>query len=565
VIGALLRNLFVNGRRALHNALVLLFGRGRRVDFVRIEIQGDLPLRRERRRVPRFLRRFFPPPPPITFEEIDRVLGVVEKDPRARGVLLVVGPLRMGWGKLGALRARLWALREAGKELAVHVAAAGNPEYYLASAGSRIGLSPAGSLWLTGLAAEVRFYKDALEKISTRAEVVGAGRYKTAFDPFVRSEMTPEHREAVEAILDDLSGELSRAIAQGRGMEEKAVQRLIDQGPYRPAQAEAARLVDAVAYEEEFEKRLGDQVRVMPFDRYLRIVRRPYEWVPLLRRPVLGFVDVSGILHTGKSTRAPLRGATAGHETVCKALEAARKNRRVRAVILHVDSRGGSGLAADLIWHEVRRLREAKPVVAYMGDVAASGGYYVACAADRVIASPTTLTGSIGVLAGKLNVSGLLSRLGVRTEVLKRGASADLLSPSRGFTAEERERMEQHIRAFYDDFVDRVAHSRDLPREKVAEAAEGRVWTGLRAAGLGLVDELGTFARAVECARERAGIRPGAYAPLVRLGREPAMPTLPGDGPWLGALEEAIGALGALDLLAGDAALCLWPLDVRVR
>jgi protease-4 len=553
---ALLRNLFVNLGRLVHRLLLA----HHRIDFVRIELKGEIPVRRARRRVPFFLRRLVPRPPALSFEELDEILRRIAEDRRLRGLLLVVRRLRGGWGQLVALRARLTRLREAGKEVAVWIEEAGNREYYLASAGSLLALAPAGHVGLVGLAAEVRFFKSALEKVSAEAEVVAAGRYKTAFDPFTRNEMTPAHREAVEAILDDLSTEMVRAIALGRELDEERVRRLVDEGPFNPPRAREAGLVDVVCYEDELHKRLGEKARVAPLARWARAARRRYDWAPLWRRRVVGFVDVSGLIHAGESSRAPGR-ATAGHETVCQALEAARKDRRVAAVLLHVSSRGGSGLASDLIWREVRRLRDEKPVVAYLGDVAASGGYYVACGAHHVVASAGTLTGSIGVLAAKLNLGRLLDRLGVRTEVLRRGKSADWSSPARGLTEIERERLAADVGVFYEDFVAKVAESRGLARERVAEAAEGRVWTGARALGLGLVDELGDFALALTRARERAGL--GAQVPLVTVGREPPMRGLAGVLPW--PVGEVAGALGELTLLQGDRWLCLPPFDVEVR
>lgn len=557
------RNLVVNAARLLHNTLHWRH----RVDYVRFSIQGALPLRRTQRRVPWLLRRFFPPGEEITFEELDRELARVEGDGRVRGVVLSLGTLKMGWGQLAALRARLSTLRAAGKDLVVCLREAGNAEYYVATAARFIVLSPAGYLGLTGLSAETRFYKDALTKLSTETEVVSAGKYKTAFDPFTRAQMSEAHREALEAILEDLFGELVCAVAGGRGMEPDAVRPLIDLGPYNPSRAKEAGLVDALAYEDELEALLGEgKVRLAPAAEYGRVARRPGEWIPLWRRRLIGYVSLSGIIHMGESARLPGRGVTAGHETVCKALTAARRDRRVAAVVLHVDSRGGSGLASDLIWREVSRLRDEKPVVAFLGDVAASGGYYAACAASHLVASAGTLTGSIGVLAGKLNLAGLLSRLGVRTEVLKRGASADLFSTTRGFTADERERFEGDIQAFYRDFVGKVAESRKLPRDRVEAAAEGRVWTGARALGLGLVDELGTFALALSRAREKAGIPEGAPAPLVTFGGEPVRPALLGRGPWIpGALEEAVAELAALEKISGERILCLWPWKIEVR
>jgi protease-4 len=562
ILWRLLRNLLVNAARFVRNGLGALFRRKGAIDFVRIELKGKLPVRRTRRAPPWFLRRFFPPPARITFEELDRRLTRIEGDARVRGVLLLLRHVSLGWGELVSLRKRLTALRDKGKELVVCLQEAGNAEYYLASAGNFVVLAPAGHLGLTGLAAEVRFYKETLHKLSAEAEVIAAGKYKSAFDPYTRTEMTPAHREAVEAILDDLSSELVTAVAEGRKQSPEAVRQRIDEGPYNPGRAKECGLIDAVGYEDEVEKLLGrEKLRICDAHAYERMGPIAYDWIPLFGQHGLGYIALHGIIHTGESTRMPGRSATAGDETLRKAIDAARKARRVRAVVLHIDSRGGSGLASDLIWRAVLQLREKKPVIAYLGNVAASGGYYVACAANHVVASPGTLTGSIGVLAGKLNLGGLFERLGVRTEVLKRGASADLSSAIRGFTGEERERLERDIRFFYDDFVAKVAESRKLPREAVAEAAEGRVWTGTRALGLRLVDELGGFGVAVQRARELAKLP--ARAPVWNVGLEAAVPSLP-SGPWV-SFAEVLGDLGELTLLAEEAMLCLSPYELRIR
>jgi protease-4 len=234
-----------------------------------------------------------------------------------------------------------------------------------------------------------------------------------------------------------------------------------------------------------------------------------------LRPRCVGVVAVRGTIHSGESRAAPFSGPTAGDRTVCAALEAARKNKRVRAVVLYVDSRGGSSLASDLMWRAVERLRAEKPVVACFGNYAASGGYYVATGCDRIFASPGTITGSIGVLAGKLDLSGLWSRLGVKVEVLRRGARGDLYSTHRSLDDAERARLEADISAVYDDFVSRVAEGRKLSHEAVHDVAQGRVWTGARALEHKLVDALGTFDDALAHARERAGFRAGATPPVV--------------------------------------------------
>jgi protease-4 len=358
------------------------------------------------------------------------------------------------------------------------------------------------------------------------------------------------------------------AIAQGRGLEVARVRELADTGPRTAPEARDAGLVDRLGYRDQaydaMRARVGTGAELLFADRW-RPQRRPH--LPKRRQDHVALVEVRGGIVSGRTRRTPM-GRQAGSDTVGAALRAATKDEQVRAVVLRVDSPGGSAVASDTIWREVCQVRDAgKPVVVSMGATAASGGYYIACAADVIVALPSTLTGSIGVFGGKMVVRGLLDRLGLTTGTVSQGARSLMFSPRQGFSEDERERLAATIDAIYDDFVDKVARGRHRPVAEIENVARGRVWTGSDALGIGLVDELGGLRDALRIARARAGLPADApvshavhVSPLGRLARvknteDPraaVSATLPG-------LSDLTAALG----LPGAAALRMPPITLR--
>jgi len=398
--------------------------------------------------------------------------------------------------------------------------------YVLATAFDELWLQPGGELGLLGVALETTFVRGSLDKLGLEPEFDQRHEYKNAADRIMRTEFTRAHREALDRIVESVFTDAVEEIARGRRLDPAAVRALVDGGP-RPAQAAMdAGLVDRLGYRDEaiaaIRRRVGDDAELLFADRWRP---RRHGRLPRRHRGHVALVPVQGAITSGRSRRGPM-GRTAGSDTVGAALRAAAADDRVRAVVLRVDSPGGSAVASETIWHEVVRLRQAKPVVVSMGALAASGGYYVACPADRIVALPATLTGSIGVFGGKVVVQALMARLGLTSAAVERGEHARMFSARRVFDDDEKRNLAASMDAIYDDFVGKVARGRGRRREEIEVVARGRVWTGRDALDAGLVDELGGLRDAVRVARSRAGlpddapVRPAIHlGPLARLGR----------------------------------------------
>jgi protease-4 len=383
-------------------------------------------------------------------------------------------------------------------------------EYYLATAADRISLAPAGSLDVTGLSSEAIFFLGGLEKLGIQADIIQMGRYKAAAEPFTRKDMSPEHREMMESLVDDLYGQLIEGVTGGRGLEPAAARELLDRGPFMAKEALSAKLVDRLAYEDEVESELvevcGGATKI-DHQTYSRRRGREVQRRALQRSTAtLGLLHVCGTIKSGESIPGPEGANGVGAATLATALEELRERDDIRAVVLRVASPGGSGLASDLMWRELVRTRETKPVVVSCGDVAASGGYYVAVAGAPVFAEPGTITGSIGVIAGKANLRGLYDRLGVTKEFVTRGKHAKIHSDYLPLEGDERARLQAEAEGFYEIFLDKVADARKLSHEAAASVAEGRVWTGRQAWARGLVDELGGIEEALGAAKKLVGI-----------------------------------------------------------
>jgi protease-4 len=384
-----------------------------------------------------------------------------------------------------------------------------------------------------GLRLESLFLRGVLDRLDIKPEVVRIGRYKSAGERFTRDRTSPEDREQLEALADDLYGELVEGIAKGRGLAPEVVRDLIDRGPYHARAAVEAGLADGCLYPDEVERALealmpeppGDRpgprrVRLVEATLYHAIRVGDTGWRPLFNGlPRIAYVVARGAIGSGRGHRGI---ASDGYREL---FEVIRRDERVRGVVLRIDSGGGDAVASDLLCRSVSLVTEEKPVVVSMGDVVASGGYYMASAADEVLAEAGTVTGSIGVVGGKVNLEGLYRRIGVAKEAIERGARAGLLSESRGFTPDERSAVRGEMAALYETFVGRVARGRGLSVDDTREMAEGRVWSGSRARQIGLVDAIGGPLEALLAARRRAGLR--RDEPVV-IDRHPRLPPIPG-------------------------------------
>ena len=494
-----------------------------------------------------------------------RALHEAADDRRVVGLVARVGG-SLSWTMAQELRAGVAAFAGSGKPaLAWAETFVDGPRdlaaYALASAFPEIWLQPSGGLGLLGVSAQTTFLRGALDKLGVQPELEQRYEYKNAVDRISRTELTPAHRESLERLTGSIFSRALADIAHGRRMTVEHVRELVETGPRTAPEARDARLVDHLGYRDQayaaLRERLPEDAELLFADRW-----KPRPGLPSLpgrSRGHVALVEVRGDITSGRSRRGP-GGRQVGADTVAAGLRAARTDDSARAVLLRVDSPGGSAVASDTIWREVCRVREAgKPVVVSMGDAAASGGYFVACPADVVVALPATLTGSIGVFGGKFVVADLLERMGLSTGVVEQGSRARMYSARRPFRPNERERLGAILDGIYADFVAKVASGRGLSPAAVEAVARGRVWSGADALEVGLVDVLGGLREATRIARERAGlaedapVQPAGHVPpLARLGRprssEDPRARLGSALPQLDDLAAALGLPGGSEL-----------------
>lgn len=458
-------------------------------------------------------------------KSLDR-LKAAEDDDNITGVVLHLKQPTIGLGKVNEFREAIARVREKGKKVVAWMDDGTTKDYLIAADCDQIVMPESGTLMVVGLRVEVMFYKQLLDWLDVEFDVLRVGEYKSAAEPYTRTEMSPEFREEMEAILDDNFDQVVGIISESRGLERDRVQELIDQGPFTANEARELGLIDHVAYEDELNDLLKPEGEE---DREVEITRRYAKnrvntdftgfagfmnMMNLLtgadsgprktRTPKIAVIHATGMIVTGKSGTDLLGSESMGSETIIKAIETARDDDSVKAVVLRIDSPGGSALASDLMWRALEELD--KPFVASMGDVAASGGYYIAMGADYIFAEPGTITGSIGVIGGKLATDGLYNKIGLTTTVLSRGANSGLLTSGQKFSESERKAMTKLLHAIYDQFTGKAAKGRNMEQVDLEKLARGRVYTGNSAVEIGLVDEIGTLHAAMNKARELAGI-----------------------------------------------------------
>jgi protease-4 len=478
---------------------------------------------------------------------VEGILGAKD-DRRIKGLLLTIDGTTIGLAKIQELRDAVLEFRKSGKWAAAFMETVGEfspgtKEYYLATSCDTIWIAPSGDVSLTGVRLEVPFIRGSLDKLGIYPDFDHIGKYKTFKNLITDTSMTPAYRESMEAVADGFYGQVRAGIAAGRGLSAAQVSSLIDRGPFTGPRAFEAKLVDNLGYRDQLETHLkeknGGVLPIITLRSYLRSGRL-YDGGTRV-----ALIYAMGAVARGESGYDPIvAGPIMGSDTLAEAIKKAREDASIKAIVLRVDSPGGSYVASDLIWHQVALTRGVKPVVASMSDVAASGGYFVAMGADRIIAEPATLTGSIGVLAGKFVTRGFWEKLGVTREAVQRGRHAAFYSGSARYTPEERAIFEQWLRRIYLDFVEKAAKGRDKSFGQIDAIAQGRVWTGEDAMRLGLVDEIGGLALAISRALERAGVEPTGRANLV---------VFP---PPKGLLQELLGGgeetRSTLDVLAAD-------------
>ena len=453
--------------------------------------------------------------PPPTVRSVVTALRKAKVDRRITSVIIRPTGTAALWGKVQEVRDAILDFKTSDKPIIAYLEYGGEQEFYLASACDKVFLMPTASLDLTGIASYELFLRGTLDKIGAYPDALHIGEYKTAANTMTERTFTPPHREMAESLNRDLYEQLVKGIAAGRLKPEPEVRQLIDHGPFLPEDAVRAGLVDDVAYEDE----LDDKVRLgnagVKFLEHQDYRSASATSLGLNRGPRIAILYAVGIIGSGESSYDSPQGEVVGSDTIVRYLRKARADDSIKAIVLRVDSPGGSALASDVIWREVQMTRNVKPVIASMSDVAASGGYYIAMPAHKIVAEPATLTGSIGVVMIKFVIDGTLKKLGMNMESVSQGRYANLYSPIRPFSPEERAKVQEHMQATYDAFVEKAAAGRRTTPEKIDAVAQGRVWTGQQAKQIGLVDELGGLERALAVAKEHAKIPANTEVELV--------------------------------------------------
>ncbi|MBK7770144.1 MAG: signal peptide peptidase SppA [bacterium] len=528
-----------------------------------------------------------------TFSETLFGLLRAAKDERITGLVLDIRAAELDWAKIEELRGAIGAFREQGKPVVAYLEAGFTRDYALATAADRIVLAPEANLMVLGLSAEMAFLKDTLAKLGMEADFVHVGAYKSAPERMTRSSASDANREMVESIVGDQFDALLDMLADGRGADRDEVERWVDQGLFDGQGAVAAGLADTLMYYDDMlEDEFPDDDVTFLEDYLLESPRQTQA------AGKVAMVFVTGVIMPGESRFDNLQGKIAGSESIIEDLQAAADDESVDAVILRVDSPGGSALASDLIWHEIAELRKEKPVIVSMSGMAASGGYYVACLGDSIFADKGTLTGSIGVFAGKMNRQEMYRKIGVNREFVTRGENALLFSDEGVFTDAQRTLFQAQMDGFYERFLGKVADGRKLTRDQVHEVAQGRVWTGRQGVERGLVDGVGGLERSLDAAKRRLGVDPEARVTvltyvepmswmekmLLRSLREGGMTRLAarmgvdagavGRGPVAGAVDLLAGGLArtlrddgtlAAAAMLDGRALALMPVSIRIR
>ena len=524
-------------------------------------------------------------------------------DERLDAVVLHISSPQIGWAKLNELRTGIAKIRQKGRKVYAWLESADTKDYLLASACDQIILPESGMLMLPGLRAEVSFYKNLFDMLSIQPEMLRVGEFKSAAEPYSRSEMSPAFREEMEAIIDDYYRQIVEIVAEARKLPQDQVKTIIDTGLFTAEDAKKQGLIDHVAYEDhistlikagrpnteiKFLKGYGKKKIDTDFSGFAGMAKMMNLLMGVepstfkSKNAKIAVVSAVGPIMSGVSQSDFFGDESMGSTTMIKAIRQARDDDTVKAVVLRIDSPGGSALASDLMWHELETLDGKKPLIVSMGDTAASGGYYIAMGSDRIFAEPGTLTGSIGVVGGKIALEKFFAKVGITTSVVQRGKNAGVLSSTKPWTETERDAMQKMMNDIYAQFTKKAATGRKMEYEKLEKLARGRVYTGTQALGLGLVDELGTLDDAIAYAKKAAKLDPeskierlnlpkptspfealfGPIDPSVKLARGMAatwLEGLPND------VVEQLRNLAIYDVLAREKVLTVMPFQLQVK
>jgi protease-4 len=455
--------------------------------------------------------------PALTVSNIWMTLRMAAADYHVKAVVLEPDGLVAGWAKLEEIRADVEQFRKSGKPVFAYLRTPTTRDYYIALAADRIFSGPEEPLMLKGLRAEMMYFKKTLDKIGVGVDVEHAGKYKDFGDMFTRSDMSPETREVMTSVVDDLYGNLVAKIADARKKSPAEVQAIIDQGPFTARQALKAGLVDQLSFEDEMWSALKDKLHSgepikVSADKYVKV---PPADAGLPGKSRIALVIGEGDIVRGSSDDNGADESTLTSNGFDKLLIQVAGDSSIKGVIVRIDSPGGEVTASDDIWRQMNLLSKKKPTVISMSDLAASGGYYMALTGDSIVAEPGTLTGSIGVVFGKPNLHGLYDKLGVTKDSIQRGKHADIDSDYTSLTPEERDKLRQGIDESYQDFLSKVANARHHSVDEIDAVAQGRVWLGSQAKSRGLVDELGGLDTAIGLVKKKANIPAGEQVTLV--------------------------------------------------
>jgi protease-4 len=455
---------------------------------------------------------------PLTVIGVWSALDKAAADPHIKAVVLQPEELSAGWAKMEELRLDIARFKKSGKPVFAYLRQPGTREYYVASGADRIYLGPAEPVMVKGLRAEMMYFKKTLDKIGVSIEIEHAGKYKDFGDMFTRSDMSPETREVMTSVVDDLYGGLVAGIAAGRGKSPEEVRTIIDQGPFTAPQALKAGLVDELRFEDQMWGELKDRLKIA--GEPVRVSMDQYSKVTPESVGLQGKSHIALVIGEGDIVRGAPGDDGAGENTLTsygfsKLLRSVERDPLVKGVVVRIDSGGGEVTASDEIWRQMNLLSKKKPVVISMSDAAASGGYYMAMTGDPIVAYPATLTGSIGVVFGKPNLHGLYDKLGVTKDAIQRGKHAGIDSDYTPLSPDERIKLQEGIDESYQDFVTKVADARQRKFADIEPLAQGRVWLGSQAKERGLVDEIGGIDKAIEMVKQKAKIPAGERVSLM--------------------------------------------------
>jgi len=439
----------------------------------------------------------------ISIQDLWYNLERAARDPRIKGVLLRVQYLETGFAKIEEIGQMLKKFAASKKPVVAFIVDGGLKEYYLASFAGKVIMFKGGSLSVSGIGAEALFLKNTLSKLGVQAEVFHIGDFKTASNTFTEERMTPAHRESTQALIDDLYRAVVSGIAANRRLDGREVKKILDQSPLPLEEYVKGKLIDSLGYEDDLFQSLPAKYPEVDFKNYAK-TRSP---VPFSGSKKIAVIFASGEINMGRSGGQSLFGGDVlGADTLAGQLRQARNNYAVKAVVLRVDSPGGSAVASDVILREAELLAQKKPLVISMSDMAASGGYWISLSAQKIFAQAQTITGSIGVISGKFVLKGLYDKLGISKEIVKTSEFAGMYSDYQLFSEREKQKVMADMQRIYDDFLKKVANNRKMPVAEVDMLAQGRVWSGLSALKLRLVDNLGGLNDALAEARKLARI-----------------------------------------------------------